>query len=893
MRSLPSSNLSRVVTSLCVLLLGVTLVWQRSEARPPIRKAFFNDYPSAVGTVLDDVPSNSGHCGVCHLDFNGGGPRNAYGLEVQVNLPNYSTPEEAILAIQNNDSDGDAYVNLIEITDTANFGNTPTFPGLTPSDTVDLLNVDIADIRDHLIPSGGSDTTPPVVTVQSPNGGETYSAGDMPNVQWTADDESGIAQVDLYMSDDNGLSYKPIARTEPNDGIFEWFVPNLPGSQTLIRVAARDSAGNYGYDESNSVFTILATTGGKVPTTLRDMDLPGTQPLEGAILSDVSATCVVCHGNYNTDVEPWYHWVGSMMGNAARDPLFYACLAVAEQDAPSVGDVCIRCHSPGGWQEGRSTDTGGGMLTAKDRQSVQCDFCHRMVDPIYKPGISPIEDVAVLDSLDALPLAYANGQFVNDPAPLRRGPFADAIASHAFLESPFHREGDICGTCHDVSNPVFTAGATPGDYVPNSFDSSHPDGDLRNMFPIERTYSEWSESEYAVLGVYAPQFAGSNATGVVSTCEDCHQRATTGKGCNQQGAPNRSDLPLHDLTGGNYFVPDIIPSFYPGEADSIALHSAKLRAITMLQLAATMELTALEIENKPAVEVKIINETGHKLPSGYPEGRRIWLNVTAYDGAQNLVYESGVYDADTGVLTHDEDAKVYEIHPGLSPGLASALGLTAGESFHFVLNDTVYADNRIPPRGFTNAGFETIQSPPVAYSYPDSQYWDITTYVLPSTAELVDVALYYQSTTKEYVEFLRDENTTNDAGQDLYDAWVAQGRAAPVTMVSGNIFVTPTSGVAGGPGLHYALLQSFPNPFRNAATIQYSIAQSDFVTIRVFDAAGRMVKTLVDQFVDMPGRHAVTWDGRSDSGAQLPTGVYFYEMRAGGFNAMRKMILVR
>jgi hypothetical protein len=313
----------------------------------------------------------------------------------------------------------------------------------------------------------------------------------------------------------------------------------------------------------------------------------------------------------------------------------------------------------------------------------------------------------------------------------------------------------------------------------------------------------------------------------------------------------------------------------------------------MLQLAASMELTALQIGNNPAVEVKITNETGHKLPSGYPEGRRIWLNVKAYDGAQNLVYESGAYNEGTGVLTHDEDAKVYEIHPGLSPGLASALGLEPGKSFHFVLNDTVYSDNRIPPRGFTNANFDTIQSPVVAYSYPDSQYWDITTYELPSTSELVEVFMYYQSTSKEFIEFLRDENVTNSVGQDLYDAWVAQGRAAPVTMVSGNVFVTPTTDVPGGPGLHYALLQSFPNPFTSSATIVYSIAQPGFVSLRVFDAKGRLVRTLVDGYVERPGRHAVTWNGRGDWGAELPTGVYFYEISSGTFQATRKMILVR
>ena len=109
------------------------------------------------------------------------------------------------------------------------------------------------------------------------------------------------------------------------------------------------------------------------------------------------------------------------MAQAMLDPIFLACLAIAEQDAPSVGDLCLRCHTPGGWLEGRSVDTGGGLLIEKDLQGVQCDFCHRLVDPDYKPGISPIWDQGVLDSLDAVPLASANGQFVTDPYPARRG----------------------------------------------------------------------------------------------------------------------------------------------------------------------------------------------------------------------------------------------------------------------------------------------------------------------------------------------------------------------------------------------------------------------------------------------------------------------------------------
>jgi hypothetical protein len=298
------------------------------------------------------------------------------------------------------------------------------------------------------------------------------------------------------------------------------------------------------------------------------------------------------------------------------------------------------------------------------------------------------------------------------------------------------------------------------------------------MFPIERTYSEWQKSQYAASGVYAPEFAGNKSDGIVSTCQDCHMPDVSAYGANLPSAPLRGNLPLHDLTGGNTFVLDILPDFFPGEVDVAQLQAAKARGTSMLQRAATLELTL----DAPSLTVRITNETGHKLISGYPEGRRMWLNVQGFDALGARVFESGAYDIATGILTKDAQAKVYEIKPGLSPALAAALGLPAGPSFHFVLNDTVTFDNRIPPRGFTNAAFEEIQSAPIGYAYADGQYWDETNYDLPATVVSVTVRLYYQTLSRAYVEFLRDANLTNSAGQDLYDAWAADGRSQPVLM---------------------------------------------------------------------------------------------------------------
>jgi len=880
----------RLLAILLCLTCAVSLVSvDDAAARNPIRRTFFTLYPVAEGTQIDNLPSNSGHCGVCHFDFDGGGPRNPYGLGVEVGLGNGLSNEQSILAIQNDDSDGDGFINLTEITNIAGWSNTPTFPGLTAGNVGNVINIPLIEVQPYLKPTGGTDTTPPTVTVNSPNGGESVDANTYFAITYTATDNIGISHLNIFLSEDGGVTFKPIAtNVTPGTG-FSWFVPHRPGTSNRIAVEVVDNSGNSATDLSDADFSIDGVTTGTAPTTLRDMDMSGTQPFEGAILSDPDLVCATCHGNYNPDVEPWFVWRGSMMAQAARDPFFFACMAVAEQDAPSVGDLCIRCHSPGGWQEGRSVDTSGDLLNAKDRHSVHCDFCHRAVDFNYVVGVSPFQDVDVLADIVPLPLQYANGQFITDPSPLMRGPYADATANHNFAESPFHREADMCGTCHDVSSPVFIQ-TGPHDYAPNIFDLEHPDMDLRNMMPIERTYSEWTVSEYAETGVYAPQFAGDKPDGIVSTCQDCHMRDVTGKGA-ASDAPTRDDLPLHDMMGGNTFVPEMISTFYPDEVDEVQLQAAVARADAMLKMAATLEVFPEDF----GITVRVTNETGHKLPSGYPEGRRAWINIKAYDSTATLVYESAHYDFDTADLTHDEDAKIYEIHPGLSPGLAAALGLTPGKSFHFVLNDTIYSDNRIPPRGCTNAELLAIQSPTVDYSYADGQYWDDTEYYLPSTAKSVDATLYYQTTSKEYVEFLRDENHTNQAGQNLYDAWFAQGKSAPVVMAQASAEIDVTAGVTDEDApvkWSYSLGRNRPNPFGASTAISYSLAGEDRVNIAVYDLNGRHICTLVDEILK-PNRYQASWNGANDRGEDVPPGVYFIRYCAGDHVFSRKAILLK
>ena len=199
-----------------------------------------------------------------------------------------------------------------------------------------------------------------------------------------------------------------------NTGSHTWYTANRPSTVALFRVVATDNAFNEGSDDSDSVFTIESPPGGLAPTTLRDFDMPGSQPFEAGILNPPEA-CSPCHGGYDQNVEPYYNWQGSMMAQASLDLLFEANMTIANQDAPDSGDICLRCHLPRGWLQGRSVPTDGSQMLITDNSGVACDFCHRLVDPFYDPGQSPAADQAILAALSNPPSAFGTGMAVIDP----------------------------------------------------------------------------------------------------------------------------------------------------------------------------------------------------------------------------------------------------------------------------------------------------------------------------------------------------------------------------------------------------------------------------------------------------------------------------------------------
>jgi hypothetical protein len=167
----------------------------------------------------------------------------------------------------------------------------------------------------------------------------------------------------------------------------------------------------------------------------------------------------------------------------------------------------------------------------------------------------------------------------------------------------------------------------------------------------------------------------------------------------------------------------------------------------------------------------------------------MWVNVRYYDDAGDVIDEIGRYDMTDDTLRGETVAvptlldpdrtRVYEALPGMSEAQAAEHYLEPGKSFHFVLNDIIVKDNRIPPRGFNNAAFAEHQCAPVGADYADGQHWDIVDLAMPPGTVRVEARLMYQSVSWEYIKFLVEENRTDDWSDRLYEAWTQTGHCPP------------------------------------------------------------------------------------------------------------------
>jgi len=408
--------------------------------------------------------------------------------------------------------------------------------------------------------------------------------------------------------------------------------------------------------------------------------------------------------------------------------------------------------------------------------------------------------------------------------PLPTGP------SGAASPNEFIRTSEFCGSCHDLTVPV-----------------------LNHGMPEQRTYSEWKYSSFSQPTNAISDPLGKRVGTGVERCQDCHMPLLKheytdldsssynadpwlvggfpyGKNRTTQGGSS-----LHKLTGSNRDLPQIMKVLYP-EVDLEVIGAptgkdprvfpgmlsdrspmwdrAKQNTEITLRDGVDVQITQAptEVVGSPGIyelKVKLLNKSGHRIPSGYPDGRRFWLSVQAKDSTSAVVYESGVYDAANAELKTTSSApfkrslanlidatipannavQVYERVTGMCysdlaksqwifPEPASGTPAACAPS-PSVLNNFILFDNRIPPKGFDaanarNAGIKFWNYDPATMAPIEEQ----TRYSAAQQAEGSDevtyrfsapagqalsasAEVYWQTLTREFVEHLRNADTSS------------------------------------------------------------------------------------------------------------------------------------
>jgi len=333
----------------------------------------------------------------------------------------------------------------------------------------------------------------------------------------------------------------------------------------------------------------------------------------------------ICQGCHS---EIYQQWERSVMAHSWKDPIYKALFKRASTATDGqVDNFCIACHSPIGMTSMNAT---AAMLEGDQHlPGVNCEVCHNIT------GISGNDNGAYILS-------------PNKEKHVKLGPRPDATSPYHQTEySDLHTKSEFCSVCHNVSHPF-------------------------NSTPIERTYDEWQESAYNEQGVQ---------------CQDCHM--TPGPGIKDNPGRSaimgkeRKHIYSHEFTGGNSTLHQ-----YFDDPESAELAREMLRSAATIEFVEFPEtLTAGKLAT---VKVKVANVgAGHKLPTGFPEGREVWIDFDVKAANQVSVYRSGaVVDGHTEPGTHS-----FKVTLGDANG--NVVDLNVWEV------DRILSDTRILPYGYS------------------------------------------------------------------------------------------------------------------------------------------------------------------------------------------------
>lgn len=365
-----------------------------------------------------------------------------------------------------------------------------------------------------------------------------------------------------------------------------------------------------------------------------------------------SQNCAQCHDgifdtgtNPDTDVSIVKAWQGTMMDNAAIDPLYLAKVASEVKRNPNFKTLieakCSRCHMPMAHVEaGFAGDTiamsGDGFLNPANphydagKDGVSCTACHQIENTAELGTVDGFSgQFSILENFGADRKTYGPYTAPRTQPMVNNVQFRPAYGAHM-------NDSKLCATCHNLDTPVIDA-----------------QGNLSNLtFAEQAVYTEWEFSDF-------------NAT---QSCQDCHMPKTDGSVViSTQGGNLQARAPFyqHKFLGANTYMLEIIKNnrIKLGAIADEALFTQSINNTRdFLQAAADVNITNTGSTNDTLrFSVLVSNHSGHKFPTSLPS-RRAWLHVKVTNAASQTVFESGALTGKGRITGVDDNTQGYEPH---------------------------------------------------------------------------------------------------------------------------------------------------------------------------------------------------------------------------------------
>ena len=437
------------------------------------------------------------------------------------------------------------------------------------------------------------------------------------------------------------------------------------------------------------------------------------------------------------DISPTTQWRHSIMAHAFDDPYFQAKVQEETDIFPHLAgfieDKCLTCHSPMGRTNAHHTETNltedascplddgcYRLDTASEdmaaREGVSCTLCHQIqnLDLGTEDSFSGHYNIAEADEANAFTIY---GPYQNPlTGPMRNNSAYTPVAGNHMTGS------EHCATCHTLYTPTLTV----EDGIPNG-----------NNFLEQAPYLEWQNSIYKTGSTQEQQ------------CQDCHMAdpepatyttriALQPNGNVNQNWPERSPFATHSMVGGNTHVLELLRDNrdvlgIEASTTIVGFDEKIAQTRNLLQnKAAALAIPSMNVTNDQLnIDVRVTNNTGHKLPTGYPS-RRVWIQLTVRNANNQIIFESGAPDAN-GYISTDakrldpaclaiekpldfDSSACYEPHRDVITDdsqvaiYETVLADTNGDITHVLLHaDRYLKENRIPPQGFTNSQANSIE----------------------------------------------------------------------------------------------------------------------------------------------------------------------------------------